>query len=263
MKRRDFIAASCLAGLAPLGKAAMAADTSKEKEYYELRLYKIASAEKRTAMDEFFAKAAIPAWNRVGIKPVGVFEFIKEEDNEEDNFDLYVLLPHKTLDSVATATASLLADAAYLKAGADVLGAPKSDPAYERIESTLMLAFDGIPVLEVPSKKDTRIFQLRTYEAHSVERGQKKIEMFNEGGELSLFRRTGMPPVFFGETLVGTKVPNLTYMLGFDDEEAKMKGWAAFLAHPEWDKLKKNPEYKDTVCNITNIMLRPAACSQI
>jgi len=262
MKRRDFIAASCLAGLAPLGKTAMAADTSKEKEYYELRLYKIASAEKRKALVEFFANAAIPAWNRAGIKPVGVFEFIKEEDKEQV-FDLYVLLPHKTLESVATATATLLADDAYLKAGADVLGAPKADPAYERIESTLMIAFDGIPVLEVPSKKDTRIFQLRTYEAHSVERGQRKIEMFNDGGELPLFRRTGMPPVFFGETLVGTKVPNLTYMLGFDDEEAKNKGWAAFLAHPEWDKMKKDPRYKDTVSRITNIMLRPAACSQI
>ena len=52
-------------------------------------------------------------------------------------------------------------------------------------------------------------------------------------------------------------------MLGFDDMEAKEKGWAAFLEPPEWDKLKKDPQYKDTVSNITNIMLRPAACSQI
>jgi hypothetical protein len=49
--------------------------------------------------------------------------------------------------------------------------------------------------------------------------------MFNEGGEIAIFRRTGLAPVFFGEALVGSKIPNLTYMLGFDDMEALEKGW--------------------------------------
>jgi len=87
--------------------------------------------------------------------------------------------------------------------------------------------------------------------------------MFNEGGEMAVFRDVGMPPVFFGETLVGNKVPNLTYMLGFDDMAAKEAGWKKFLGDPRWDKLKKDPQYKDTVSGITNIMLRPAACSEI
>ncbi|HUT13749.1 MAG TPA: NIPSNAP family protein, partial [Thermoguttaceae bacterium] len=74
---------------------------------------------------------------------------------------------------------------------------------------------------------------------------------------------TGMPPVFFGQTLIGAKMPNLTYMLGFDDIAAKEKGWATFMADPRWNKLKNDPAYKDTVSAITNIMLRPADCSQI
>ena len=260
MRRRQFMAASALASLAPLGGIAMAKDPndSPKKECYELRLYKLASAEKQKAMVDFLGKAAIPALNRIGIKPVGVFKII-----EGDSPDLYVLLPHCCLASVATATARLMADQQYLEAGAAVLDAPKSDPAYQRIESSLMVAFDEIPKLEIPSKKQSRVFQLRIYESHNAERALKKIAMFNSGGEIALFRRTGMPPVFFGETLIGTKVPNLTYMLGFDDLDAKEAGWKKFLAHPDWTKLKTDPQYKDTVSNITNIMLRPAACSQV
>jgi len=259
MKRREFMAASCLAGLAPLGVAAAAeGGKRKQKEFYELRLVHLQSAAKQKALNEFLGKVAIPALNRIGIGPVGVFQFLEEETPNE-----YVLLPHPSLESVATMTARLAADAQFTTDGAAFLEAPKSDPAYLRMESSLMLAFDEIPKLEVPTKEKSRVLQLRTYESHSFERAQKKIDMFNGGGEIAVFRDTGMPPVFFGQTLIGAKMPNLTYMLSFDDMEAKEKGWKTFLADPRWDKLKKDPIYKDTVSAITNIMLRPADCSQI
>jgi hypothetical protein len=105
--------------------------------------------------------------------------------------------------------------------------------------------------------------QLRIYESHNQYKAKKKVEMFNEGGEIDIFRKTGMNPVFFGETLIGTRFPNLTYMLGFDDMEAKLAAWEAFLAHPDWKECKSRPEYAETVSHITNIMLRPAPGSQI
>ena len=92
---------------------------------------------------------------------------------------------------------------------------------------------------------------------------KRKIEMFNEGGEIALFRAAGMNPVFFGESIIGSKMPNLTYMLGFDDPEAQETGWKKFLDDPEWKKLSSDPYYEDTVSNITNLMLRPAESSQI
>ncbi|NQU25328.1 MAG: NIPSNAP family protein [Candidatus Nealsonbacteria bacterium] len=260
MKRRDFMAASCLAGLAPLGSVAMAQNADTKKQYYELRLYELASPAKQEAFIEFLGKAAIPAMNRLGIEPVGVFKII-ESDTPSPN--LYVLMPHKSLESAATANRRMMADDAFIKAGAAVLDAPKSDPGYKRIVSSLMVAFDGIPQLEIPSKKASRVFQLRTYESHNATKAVKKVAMFNEGGEIDIFRRTGLPPVFFGETLIGPQMPNLTYMLGFDDMAAKEAGWAKFLADPAWTKLKTDPQYKDTVSGITNIMLSPAACSQI
>jgi len=260
MKRREFVAASCLAGLAPFGAIGQVAGASgpAAKDLYELRLYRLPAGPKQQRFEEFAAKAAIPALNRIGIEPVGVFRM-----QEGDVSDLYVLLPHKSPESFITLTQRLGADAEFLDAGAEFLNAPVSDPAYQRCESSLMLAFDGHPRLTVPSKKDTRVFQLRIYESHSEERAQKKIEMFNTGGELDIFHRVGIPILFFGETLIGTKLPNLTYMVGFDDVEAMEAAWTRFRSDPGWLQLKDDPQYKDTVCNVTNIVLRPAACSQI
>ena len=258
MKRRNFLAASCIAPLAAAGGAVAAAEDKPKKQLLELRLYKADSEAMAKGLVTFLGAAAIPAWNRLGIKPVGVFTFAKEGVH-----DVYVLLPHDSCRTAFTATRKMMADAEFCKAGKTFLNAEKAAPAFKRIESSLMLAFDGAPKVEVPTKKASRIFQLRIYEAYSVKKGLKKIEMFNTGGELAVFRDTGMDPVFFGETLIGTRVPNLTYMLGFDDEAAQKKAWGKFGGDPRWKKLKSDPQYKDTVSNHINIMLRPAACSQI
>jgi hypothetical protein len=260
MKRRDFLAATCAAGLVSLSETAKGAAccASMPRQFYELRHYQIKSAEKQKIVLDFLEKAAIPAMNRIGIKHVGVFQHA-----EGDSADLYVLVSYENMEWVLASALLIESDPKYQKAGAKLLGAPKSDPAYERIESSLMLAFEAAPILEFPSKKKSRIFQLRIYESHNELAGKKKVEMFNSGGEMDIFRKTGMNPVFFGQALVGTKLPNLTYMLGFDNMDAKEKAWSKFRIDPDWLKLKANPYYKDTVSNITNIMLHPAACSQM
>jgi hypothetical protein len=261
MKRREFVAASCLAGLAPLGSVAAAqAGDRPAKEFYELRYYYMEAGAKQKQMDDFLRDAAIPALNRIGIAPVGVFRHMGKQ---AESPNLYILMPHNSIESVATLTARLGADGEFLQAGAAVLDATLADPAYKRMESSLMVAFDEIPKLELPTKAASRVFQFRIYEAHSVKKGQKKIDMFNSGGELAIFRRTGMNPVFFGESLIGAKMPNLTYMLGFDNMQAGEQAWARFLKDPAWIELKADPQYKDTVSNITNLFLRPAPYSQI
>jgi hypothetical protein len=88
--------------------------------------------------------------------------------------------------------------------------------------------------------------------------------MFNVG-ELAIFRRAGLQPVFFGETLIGPKLPNLTYVLVYEDMAAHDKHWGAFGADPEWKKLSSTPGYTDPeiVSNISNLYLRPTPYSQI
>ncbi|MHC5075464.1 MAG: hypothetical protein ACYTFM_03430 [Planctomycetota bacterium] len=101
MKRREFLASSCLAAVS-LSQLAKAADEpTGSRQYLELRHYEIASAEHRKVFDDFLAKAAIPALNHLGVSPVGVFKSV-----ENENYDLWVLAPHNNLESAVTANCS-------------------------------------------------------------------------------------------------------------------------------------------------------------
>lgn len=269
MNRRDFLAASCLAGITPLAvSAANAADKKKNRDkspkrarrdYYELRKYTFESEAQRKRFETFLGKAAIPALNKTRIKPVGVFYPTEGHDFA------YVLIPHKNKNTVLSLLEKLVEDQDFLTSGQDVIDTPSTSPAYKRVESSLFVAFQGHPIVKVPTRKKSRIFQLRIYESHSVAACQKKIEMFNEGGEIAIFQKTGLDPVFFGEALYGEKMPNLTYMLGFDNMDASKAAWKTFVSSPEWKALKAIPEYADKaiLCGITNIYLKPAPCSQI
>src|SRR4029078_12514088 len=105
------------------------------------------------------------AWNRLGIKPVGAFT---ERDSKEAGA-VYVLIPYPSLDSFAEASGKWLADPELQKAVATYLDASKGSPAFDRIESWLLLAFAGMPKLEQPAyskERKSRMFELRTYESH-------------------------------------------------------------------------------------------------
>ena len=184
---------------------------------------------------------------------------------EKDLSPVYVLLRHPSAELLLNIDDKLLADSQYVRAGADVLEAPRATPGFKRLERSLHLAFKGMPQLQTPVRSPGRVFQLRIYESPSVMMGRKKIEMFNDAGEIPLFRRVGLQPVFFGQTLVGGKMPNLTYMLTFASAQEQKAAWARFLKDPQWLALKARREYADDriLCGITNLLLKPAEYSQI
>lgn len=173
-----------------------------------------------------------------------------------------MLVPHSTIASFLGAWNRLTQDQAYL-AAADT---EMDEPLYERMTTSLMVAFSGMPEVEVPASikgKEGRIFELRTYEAHNRLKLDLKVEMFNDGGEIQIFRETGLHPVFFGKTLCGDNMPNLTYMLGFTSMEQRDAHWSAFSSSPAWAAIKDLPRYKGTVSTITDTILSPVAGSQI
>lgn len=244
-----------MAGVAGMNSLAIAKEKT-EQEYFELRRYHTLTRPKHNLVGDFLKDVGIAAMNRIGIEPVGVFN-VKYGENEPW---LYVLMVHKSLESVVNVSARLLEDPKVQKS--DFINTPMAEPMYVRCESSLMAAFKDMPKLEVPEKK-TRIFELRTYESHSIKAAKKKIEMFNEGGEIAIFKKTGLQPVFFGETIIGPKLPNLMYMVVFEDMAQRDKNWTVFNSDPEWQKLRDNPAYKDTVSNVTDIILQPTQYSQI
>jgi hypothetical protein len=262
MNRRQFLAASAAAGAVPLSHAAaMEPDAQGARQYLELRRYHLLPGTKQKLVHDYLGGAAIPALNRLGVSPVGAFTVMYGPSQPT----LYLVLPHASLESVATLRQRLAADEEHQRAGAAFLGAAISDPAFVRVESQLLRAFEQMPRVEPPARQEgrSRIFELRTYESHSDRAALLKLEMFNQGGEVPIFRRTGLTPVFFGEALVGENLPHLTYMLTFEDMRARDAAWAAFSADPEWRKLSANTRYADTVSTISDLILRPTAYSQI
>ena len=264
MKRRDFLKTSSIAGAAVLspwaGGAVSAQDASRE--FYELRTYEMQTGNRKAVLNEYLAKACIPAMNRLGVKPVGVFTVVAGTNA----LNLFVLVPHPSLEHFLSAPARLAADAEYQKAAALYLSASIDSPAYTRYESTLLWSFKNVPRVRVPAEaagNQPRLFELRIYESHSETAAHKKIEMFNEGGEIGIFDRVGLRSVFFGQTLVGRRQPNLVYMTVHQDMVAREKTWEAFRNSADWKALSSNPVYANTVSATTVVFLRPAAYSQI
>ena len=267
MQRREFLTASAAAAASlALPNLSRAAGEPSARLLYDLRTYHFASTDKQQTFAKFLAQAAVPAFNRAGAEPVGLFE-LQAKDNpklkiQESPNDLYVLLPHKSFESLISFEARLQADEDYQKAGHDILDAPKSDPAFARYESLLLLAMEGFGQIQVPAKSASRVFELRTYESPNNERALNKLEMFNKG-EFGAFARAGMPGVFFGGAVAGTGLPQLTYMVAHTDMDVVKKDWDAFSADEEWKKLKADPSYKDNVSKIIDLFVRPAEASQI
>lgn len=258
MRRRDFVTAGmALAGAALSGEGRAMAQPARE--FYLLRKYTLQTGAQLGLTQNYFEHALIPALNRMGMMQVGAFKL----DIGPETPTYYLLIPGSSVEALAMLDARLAGDAEFLKVASAFWAAPAAAPAFARVEGSLMSAFAGWPKLSVP-KGPKRIFQLRTYESASDAAHIHKVKMFNDA-EISIFVRTGLAPVFFGDTLVGSRMPSLTYMLTFADVADLNAKWSVFGSDPEWKELSKRPGNTDPeiVSNISNLYLSPLSCSQI
>ena len=272
MQRREFLKASLAVGAASLlaGERAQAMESdTRKREYYELRRITFGGAAQQERYLAYLKDAYLPALKRLNNSPVGVFTLVEtpETKDKPDALTVYVLIPYATVEACVTLSQRMATDEAYKAAGAFLQNLPSSDPPYTRTESWLLHAFESYPTLHVPTEtaqSKGRTFELRTYESHSRKAGQKKIEMFNVG-ETAIFVRGGFQPVFFGENIIGSGMPSLTYMVTYADGTPRADYWAKFGADPEKARLFALPEYadKEIVSKIHAVMLRPTAFSQI
>jgi hypothetical protein len=238
--------------------------TETGTDFYVWRHFIVRTGTQPQRLGEFLKNAAIPALNRLGHKPIGVFEVVAGVPSPS----IFVLTPSTSLANLAGVEAGLERDADFMKAADAYLNAPATDPFYVRQELSLLAAFPNVPHIVVPAATAAggpRLFELRIYESHNERAHRMKMQMFTEMGEVDIFRRVGLTPVFFARTLIGSRMPNLTYMLVHENLAGREKSWAAFGGDPEWKKLRSTPGYADAeiVSNITTVFLRPASYSQI
>lgn len=260
MNRRKFVAASLAACASPLVQNAGAqTNPSRLREFYQLRRYFLQTGPQVAITERYISEALIPALARKGSSPVGAFRL----DIGPETPTFYVLIPIHDPASTGELELELAQDADYVKAAEPFWSAPATSPAFLRIDASLLAAFEGWPRITPPAK-EKRIFQLRTYESPSYRDHVVKVQMFHSG-EFEIFKNAGFHPVFFGDTLIGPRMPSLTYMLSFADSAELDAKWNVFRNDPAWKKLSADPRFafEAIVSNITNLVLSPLAASQI
>ncbi|MBV8629615.1 MAG: NIPSNAP family protein, partial [Silvibacterium sp.] len=263
MQRRRFLASSLAASaVAFAGKSEGQPTSSKSREYYELRKYLMQSGPQTKLTESYLSGALIPALNRLGMSPIGVFNLTIGPETPT----LYVLIPSTSVESLVTSDLRLAQDQQFLAAAAPFWNAPAAAPPFIRVESTLLIAFEGWPKITLPpstAQHGKRMFELRTYESATNQDHVRKVEMFHKG-EFDIFQKAGFDQVFYGDALIGPRLPHLTYMLSFADLTERDAKWDAFRNNPDWKKLSSDPRYafEPIVSNITNLILTPASCSQ-
>ena len=246
MERRTFLT-SVLGSAVVMSTAAKATagqgnSAQPSPEFYVWRQYVLRNGPQLRRVADFLQNAAIPALNRLGHKPIGAFEVVAGVPAPT----VFLITPCSTLERLAALDAGLEADAEYTRAGAAYIDAPATDAPYVRQEVSLLAAFPKMPRIQVPAAtaaKGPRLFELRTYENPSEKAQGAKMRMFSEMGEIEIFRRVGLTPVFFSRAIVGPHMPNITYMLVHENTAGREKSWDTFRTDPEWRKLARRRQW--------------------
>jgi NIPSNAP protein len=259
MNRRQFLAAATGGSIAMTSSLAAA---DGKPSIIELCLLQMRNTQDLMAQrtNDFLASGYLPALRRAGARHTGAFTNIIGEGNPRT----LLVTEFPDIGAWEASSAKLRTDKELTKASDSYYAGPLP---YVRKEIQLFRSFSTVPALEVPpSRTENRshVFELRTYESNHQRSLARKIRMFDEG-EIALFRKLGMIVVFFGEAIAGPNLPQLTYMLAYDDLAARDKAWSAFVSSPEWDKMKNQPGVSDgeIVSNISNAILRPLPFSSI
>ena len=227
------------------------------REFYQLKIYHLKDLKQQGRVEKYLKDALLPALHRLGINKTGV---LKNLDGDTTGLKIYILIPFKSMDELLQLPDLLKKDKVYTVAGSDYLDAPFDNPPYARFETIILKSFKDMPVMEVPvlpTPRSERIYELRSYESATEKIHQTKLKMFNEGGEIGIFKHIGSKPVFFGQVIAGSHMPNLMYLTAYADKASREEHWNIFRQLPEWKKLSAIPEYLNVVSGKDIIFLYP------
>ncbi|MNK57693.1 hypothetical protein D3C87_767560 [compost metagenome] len=240
--------------------------SAAQTEFYQLKIYHLKTDDQEKRVDAYLQNAYLPALHRSGIAKVGVFKpFVNETTVLAEKF-IYVFIPFKSFNSVLALEQKLAKDEQYAADGKEYITALYNNAAYERLESILLKAFDDAPHFALPKLKSPmakRVYELRSYESPSEQYFQNKVEMFNKGDEIGLFKRLNFNAVFYASVIAGSRMPNLMYLTTFEDTADREAHWKAFSADDYWKKLSTMPQYQHNVSKNDTKFIYPTDYSDI
>jgi hypothetical protein len=232
---------------------------AQKRQFYAITVYQLHDKQQESRLDTYLGGALLPALHDAGMKHVGVFKPVRQ-DSSNFGRKIYVLTVFNSLEEFKNLETKLNANSTYLNKGADYIQAAHNQAPYDRIEISLMQAFQNAPILGLPDLKGPRterIYELRSYEGPTEKLYRSKVKMFNTGDEIGLFKNLGFNAIFYGEVIAGRSMPNLLYMTTFENMKTRDEHWKAFFDHPQWKQLLTIEEYKNTVSKADIILLFP------
>jgi NIPSNAP protein len=256
--RKQLRSLSILLALLFLYASSMSQSEKKERAFYQVTIYHYNNADQEKSLDNYLESALLPALHRLGLANVGVFKSLANDTVASKL--LYVFVPIKSLDNLIRLPAKLNEDKTYQSSGAAYINAAYTAPPYARMETILLHAFPLAPEMALPalkSEKKDRVYELRSYESATEKIFRNKVQMFNDGDEIGLFKKLNFNAVFYSEVIAGSKMPNLMYMTTFENMADRDAHWKEFGNDPYWKKLSSLPEYQNNVAHIDITFLRP------
>ncbi|MDB5109958.1 MAG: hypothetical protein JWR67_1072 [Mucilaginibacter sp.] len=232
-----------------------------DRYYYEIKVYHLKTSAQEERVDHYLQNAYLPALHKIGVKNVGVFKPVTVDTADRK---IYVFIPFSTWDKLENADQKLMKDEQYLSDGKDYLDALYNNQPYTRIETIILKAFPNMIAPALPNltgNKADRVYELRSYESATEKYHINKVKMFNEGGEIPLFKRLNFNAVFYADVIAGSRMPNLMYMTTFNNKQDRDDHWKAFSADAEWKQLSGRPEYQHNVQKNDDVFLHPVSYS--
>ena len=234
------------------------------RNYFELRIYHFTNKDQESVLDNFLKNALLPALHKNDRNIIRLFKPLANDTAADKK--IYVLIPHKSINDFVELPKKLEKDKAYFAAGAAYFNAPYNKVVYSRVETILLYAFEGMPSVAKPKlsgSKADNIYELRSYEGHTEKIHKNKVDMFNKGSEVVLFKRLGFNAVFYSEVVAGSRMPNLMYMTSFNNMKERDEHWQAFRDDSEWKKLSADPNYQHNVAKADIILMHAADYSDL
>jgi hypothetical protein len=218
------------------------------REYYLIQIYHCTSNQQIKGVDTYLQNTYLPYLHKSGIKKVGVFAPIVNDTAADKK--LYVWIPMQTIDVLDKLDQGIEKLDPFAKNEIVDLENADSSLPYIRIERIVTKSFKYQTQYEKNSsltKSPDRIYEYRSYESPTENAHLRKVHMFNEGGEITLFKRLNFNAIFYSKAIVGDRLPNLIYITSFNNMADRDEHWKAFSASPEWQSISNMPKYAKSV----------------
>ncbi len=150
--------------------------------------------------------------------------------------ELMVIQPLASLDQLHSLQDTVRT--AALESAFDDLDSHADGP-FEQLDASLLEAAPYSPAVDFGSLAPwPGVVERRVYHSPSWRSLAALHDRF-AGPEIAIFHRCGIHPFFYASTRMGAGLPNLTYLIPFENLAAREQAWTAFANDEEWKSVRE------------------------